>query len=104
LTRVTLDPILTRDQPEGWNKYLCAMGLWLTKICWVKKLLIVVARSVSNEAIQPISMGANFNNYILCLITIVTRQPISELALRPGSWVAAPLVAARDDGKKAVIQ
>ena len=27
-------------------------------------------------------MGAIFNNFILRLITIVTRQPISELALR----------------------
>ena len=50
-----------------------------------------------SEAIQPISMGAIFNNFIFRLIIIVTRQPISELALRLRSWIAAPLGAAPDD-------
>jgi len=50
-----------------------------------------------SEAIQPICMGAIFNNFILPYITLVTRQPIS-VALRIRSWIATPLVAARDDG------
>jgi len=59
--------------------------------------LVVIARSASDEATQPIAWGAMSNNSILRLIAIVMRQPVSELALRLRSWVAAPLVAARED-------
>ena len=38
----------------------------------------VTALVESDEAIQPICIGAIFNNFILRIITIVTRQPIAN--------------------------
>ncbi len=71
------------------------MSLLLTDFYFARRLFARLCEQ--SEATQPISMGAMFNNFILRLITIVTRQPISDLALRLRSWIAAPPVAARDD-------
>ena len=49
------------------------------------------------EAIQPMSMVAIFINFFA--LKYYRNQPTyTEFALRLRSWIAAPLVAARDDG------